>query len=222
MSLFKRISATVHANLDRAVTRLENHDAVVEVAIREGREALAQAKVRLARVRRDRERLEAQLRKARGDHDAWTQRARGSGDEKTALECIRRRRGEERKIQESERSLVRQREMEGRLAADVDQAEGRLRSLSEQRHVMRTRESAAQAMGALSHAEEQSGVDVEEAFERWEVSVTEAELAADHVIDSGIDPGDSLERRFEMEEEHASLKAELEALRRPEGESNDH
>ena len=45
MSIFKRLTATFSSRVDQMVSQIENHDAVVEVAIKESRQATAKAKV---------------------------------------------------------------------------------------------------------------------------------------------------------------------------------
>ena len=52
MSLFQRITATVTSHVDRAVSRVENHDAIVEAALRDTRQAAVRARVRLRRLQR--------------------------------------------------------------------------------------------------------------------------------------------------------------------------
>ncbi len=208
MSIIKRLSATLHARLDRVVNQIENHDAVVEAALAESREALARAKVQLARVRQDGERLHKELAEMRGAETAWTERARAAADdEATALECLRRRNAARTRQSELAAAISRHQESEERLGGDVKRAEEQLMRLSEQRNLMRTRESAAEALSLLSGFERTLPAELDRAFERWSVRVTETELAA-----GGADAADPLARGFEAEEERAALRAELAEL----------
>ena len=61
MSVFKRLSATLFSHVDRAVSEIENHDAIIEAAIRDQQRALAKAKVRLNRLRAEGRKLEKRL-----------------------------------------------------------------------------------------------------------------------------------------------------------------
>ena len=53
MKILTRLTATLGAGTDRAVARFENHDAIAAAAVRGAREAVAAARVRHARLRRD-------------------------------------------------------------------------------------------------------------------------------------------------------------------------
>ncbi|GAB6040545.1 PspA/IM30 family protein [Endothiovibrio diazotrophicus] len=216
MSVLKRITATLHARVERVANQLENHDAVVEAALRDGRQALACSKVRLGRVRHDGERLAAALEEARGNEAQWSARARAcADDEAQALECLRRRRAQGKRAEELERAVADHRERAGRLAAEVAAAERRLTAFADRRNLMRGRESAAAALGTLNGSEPGVTAELEETLERWEVRLTEAELALEPGDGAGNAPGgvtDPLERRFLDEEERASLLAELHAL----------
>ena len=53
MSLIRRISTSITSSVDRAVSRVENHDAIVNAALRDTQQAAARSRVRLERVRKD-------------------------------------------------------------------------------------------------------------------------------------------------------------------------
>lgn len=217
MSIFKRVSATLHARVDKLVGQMENHDAVIEAAITEQRQAVARAKVRLERLHREGERLRGEEEAARREVDRWTERARESaGDEETAIECIRRRRACQVRADELVEALRRHEASEEKLARDVDTAEKRLRGLDQQRHLMRTRQSAAEALRATGE-EADRPIDLEAAFERWSETVAEAELATGSAAET-----DPLARRFEEREEQEALKAELRALMNEKEARDDH
>ncbi len=210
MSLIKRFSATLFSHVDEAVSRMENHDAVIEASLRDTRRAAAQAKARLARARGDGERLRAKLASLRDAEHIWVQRARSAADsdEETALECLRRRRGCKRHVVELESTLERHAEVERRLGADIGKLEARLGDIAQQRNLMRTRQSAAEAMRNINALDAVAGSDLEDSFERWETQITEAELAAGRP-----DLADPLEREFLDAEEREALRIELTHLR---------
>ncbi|MCP3908449.1 MAG: hypothetical protein GY712_10590, partial [Oceanicoccus sp.] len=47
MSTLKRLSATLFTRIDHMVSQVENHDAVIESAVRDVRQTAARARVRL-------------------------------------------------------------------------------------------------------------------------------------------------------------------------------
>lgn len=209
MSLFKRLSATLFSRVDQAVSQIENHDAVIDVSIRDARRAAAQAKVRLTRVRNDGQRLHAKLKTLREAEASWTERARASAenDEDTALECLRRRRVCQRQSADLEATLERHGELERRLASDVQDLESRVSDVSQQRNLMRTRQSAAEALCSINAIDSTTAIDIDDTFERWEIQITEAELATGQT-----DPADALERQFLKAEDREALRAELHAI----------
>ena len=93
MSFFKRVKATVTANIDEAISRIENHDSVIEVALEETRDAAARLKVQTARVRGETTRLRREIERQEQDEVRWTERAKrvAKEDEERALTCLKRR-----------------------------------------------------------------------------------------------------------------------------------
>ncbi|WP_455211121.1 PspA/IM30 family protein [Kaarinaea lacus] len=209
MSIFKRLSATFSSRVDQMVSQIENHDAVVEVAIKESRQATAKAKVRLARVQRDGEVLRSKIAQLQKDETLWTNRARevAHKDQERALECVRRRKICQKQLEQYEHALKKHEALEQKLAQDIHAAERKLAEMNQQRNLMRTRQSAAEALNSISGVDETVALDVAEAFERWEVKVTESELEV-----GSIDSVDLLEREFMQAEDKQALQAELEDL----------
>ncbi len=209
MSVFKRLSTSLVARVDQMVSQIENHDAVIEAAIRNARQAAARAKVRLARVRNDGGRLRRKIAALQSEEVKWTERARASAgtDEETALECLRRRRQCQAQTAQLTEALERHEEMEQRLERDVRSAEERIGEMSQQRNLMRTRQAAAEALTSVSGVDEAAAGDIAETLERWEIQVTEAEIEA-----GAAEMGDALERDFVEAEDREALRAELQAL----------
>ncbi|MGD8594679.1 MAG: PspA/IM30 family protein [Gammaproteobacteria bacterium] len=209
MSIFKRLTATFSSRVDHMVSQIENHDAVVEVAIKESRQATARAKVRLARVQRDGELLRSKISQLQSDEALWTNRARDVAhkDQDRALECVRRRKLCQKQLEQYQQAFIKHEALEQKLAQDIHAAERKLTEMSQQRNLMRTRQSAAEALNSICGVDESVALDVAEAFERWEVKVTESELEV-----GSVDSVDLLEREFLQTEDKKALQAELEEL----------
>ena len=209
MSIFKRLTATFSSRVDHMVSQIENHDAVVEVAIKESRQATARAKVRLARVQRDGELLRSKISQLQSDEALWTNRARDVAhkDQDRALECVRRRKLCQKQLEQYQQAFIKHEALEQKLAQDIHAAERKLTEMSQQRNLMRTRQSAVEALNSICGVDESVALDVAEAFERWEVKVTESELEV-----GSVDSVDLLEREFLQTEDKKALQAELEEL----------
>jgi phage shock protein A len=93
MSLIRRISTSFTSSVDRAVSKVENHDAIINSALRDTQQAAARSRVRLERVRKDGNSLKSRQEQLIVAVSRWTERAKSvaANDEAKALECLRRR-----------------------------------------------------------------------------------------------------------------------------------
>lgn len=202
-------TASLVSRVDGMVARIENHEALAASAIRDVRQAAARATVQLARVRRDGARLRDELAARREDARVWEERATRTAatDRDKAIECLRRSHGAVRDAAQLERRLAEHERVEQQLARDVAAVEERLSRLEEQRNLLATRQSRAEALGCVREAQAPCGVELDEVFGRWETQVAEREFAGGCLVRS-----DALERAFDEEEEGAELDARLDLL----------
>ena len=210
MKYIKRWTAGVFSRIDELVARVENHEALVTEALRELQQSTARAHVQLKRVREDGERLRRQLAESREQADAWQARAKRADDDTRAIECLRRAKRMSAHAAELGRRLTEHERIERQLGEDVRGLEGRLAKLKEQRNLMRTRQSRAEAMGVVQDSMVSLGSDIDEVFDRWEARITEAEYAG------GVEgtTADAFENEYLSAEEEAQLRIELDELRR--------
>ena len=71
MAIFKAWASRLWAGLDRVVAELEDHDALIESALRELDRAAAKTRAELEGVRADRASLHARLSRERTSIEAW-------------------------------------------------------------------------------------------------------------------------------------------------------
>ena len=209
MSLIRRISATLTSSVDRAVSKVENHDAIVNAALRDTQQAAARSRVRLERVRKDGHALKNRYQSLQLAETRWTDRARrlATSDEAKALECLRRRKECATQLRNLKDSIEKHEELEGRIAEQVKKIEARIGEVAHQRNMMRSRQSVADAMRAIHNIEGVSYGEVEETFDRWEINLGETEILLG--ASSASDP---LESEFLAEEDTEALRAELDEL----------
>jgi phage shock protein A len=208
MSLIKRLSLAVSSRVERLVGEIENHDAVVEAGIRECRRLYARAAVRHTRMHAEGERLCAGRDGLQRDAVTWRQRAKATADEEQALECLRRAKQATEQAQALSQACARHAALEQRLADEIARLRQRVADLEHRRQLMRSREATADAASRIRDTEDGTSLDLDAAFERWEVKVTEAEIEPD-----AAPPVDAFAAGFTAEEERAALRAELTALR---------
>ena len=209
MSLIRRISASITSSVDRAVSKVENHDAIINAALRDTQHAAARSRVRLERVRKDGHNLKtrhANLQQAVG---RWTERAKNvaADDEAKALECLRRRKDCEQQLHNLEDSIEKHDELEVRISEQVKKIDARIGEVAQQRNMMRSRQSVAEAMRTINNIEGVSYGEIEDTFDRWEINLGETEI-----VMGAMTNRDPLESEFLTEEDTAELRAELEDL----------
>lgn len=211
MKALRRLSASIMASFEGVVGQLENHEAVVTAAIREAEQAAGRAKAQLAHVKRDGEALEKRVSELRQQVTLWEDRAKRSRalDEEKALECLRRRQkalGQAEKLEEQHRTHQR---LERQLKGDLGTVEEKLAALRQQRNLMRTRQSRAEALKLTSEIDSSAIGHIDEIFDRWEARIISSEEQS-YAIE--VDSGDELTESFVSEEERKELLSILDDL----------
>jgi len=219
MGIINRITTTLTASIDKAVTQVENHDAVIDVSIKDCRAALAKAQVRYSRVKKDRENLQSKLKELQEMETTWENRAKSvaAQDEKMALDCLHRKNICKQRISETQKSLSQHNELEQRVSSSISKIEQRLSNITQQRNMMRSRHSAADALRTINSIEGSTRNDVDDTFERWELVVSEAE----YEVGQELEPIDLLDKTFCEKEDEDALRAELALLMSSDEEKHD-
>jgi len=209
MSLIRRISTSITSSVDRAVSKVENHDAIINAALRDTQQAAARSRVRLERVRKDGRSLKTRHSSLQLAASRWTERARslGTTDEEKALECLRRRKDCEVQMGNLRDSIESHDELEARIADQVKKIDARIGEVAQQRNMMRSRQSVAEAMRTINNIEGVSYGEIEDTFDRWEINLGETEI-----LMGAATTADPLETAFLAEEDTAELRAELSVL----------
>ncbi|VAX10375.1 hypothetical protein MNBD_GAMMA26-156 [hydrothermal vent metagenome] len=209
MSIFKRLSATLVSHIDHVVGEVENHDAVIQASLHEMRKRVAEANIRLNRVRAEEAQIEKRKQQRESDALRWRQRAIDSAkeDEEKALECLRRSRNCQQQAEKYNQALQQYQESANTLARDVEASEARLMEMKQKLTLMRARHSAASATNATSNDESDANHLLEETFDRWEVNISHSEMAVDNLA-----PVDAIELEFIDQEESQTLRVDLAEL----------
>jgi len=221
MSIFKRIVSTVHTSMDRTLSSIENHESVVDAALQESRQAVARAKVRLARLEKDSTQQRNQVTELATQIELWNERARSvaENDRDKALACIQRRKLCEQELEVAKVQMQEHDKIIRRARDSISDSSNRVQTLQSQRNQMRTREAAAHAGKIVHKLDGKVGDDVEAAIERWEVSVGQSELVIEDF--PLTDRTDDFEGSFIATEENALLESELDVLLNQEGGNNE-
>ena len=214
MNLFTRITATLGATADQAVSRFENHDAIAESALVQARQALAKARIRHNRLQKAGDDIRTRLEKQHTDEQSWTARARtlaDNEDQERAIECLAHRRTCRERIDAMEAELRRHDAIEEGMTIRLQEMEQRLQAMTQQRNEMRSRESLAKATQVMDHVDSDGRDGVDAVFERWELSISDTEIRSE-VQQDVVSTKSSLQRELEAQEQQALLQDELAAL----------
>ncbi len=170
MSFIKRVTLAVSTQVDRMVGEIENHDAVVEVGIRESRRLYAKAKVRHACMRQDGERLHRRLDGLRADTTAWRERAltceQSDEGEDRALMCLSRAKRSAVQAESLAETYRHHIEVETHLGHEIDALRQRVESLEHRRQLMRSREATADAASRIRETDSGALLNLDDTFER--------------------------------------------------------
>jgi len=213
MSIIKRLTTTLHASVDRTVASLENHEAIIQATLTESRRAVATTKVRLARVEADGKRQEEHVEVLKHRIDTWTQRAKevGEEDRNKALECLQQRRNDQAQLEQATKILVRHSEMKQRMRDKVISLNERVAELQRQYSELQSRDSVSRATTSLDAIQQTPGSNIEDTFDRWEVSIRERELQNEYMQDAIHSPT-TLDEEFRVTENRVALNSELDTL----------
>jgi phage shock protein A len=209
MARIKRWTHGFVASIDSMIVQVENHEALATSALRDLEQGVARSKVQLMRVERDGRALKQALDEERDAAVRWRERAQREQDDARALECLRRHKRSETRVNELVQNHADHQRIEAQLKRDVQTLERRLLDLRQQRNTMRTRQSRAEAFNAVQGSGDAQTGEIGEIFERWETRVAESEVASGCLIATV----DSFDDEFLDAEEEAALKLELRALK---------
>ncbi len=206
MNILKHWSRAVSSQFSYVVSQIENHEALVESALRDMRDAAARAKGQLIRVKRDGEAMGEQLNVVRERKARWEKRALDAHltDRKLALDCMKRRQQLTDEELHLEKQLVDHKKLQTQLSLDLQRIDLRIAELKRKKNVLTARQLRSQALqiGALDHSE---GLhEIQDIFERWEKRIADYDYAAVDI--------DELEQNFSDKEVEADLEGALDAL----------
>ncbi len=209
MSIFKRLSATLVSSIDQVVGEIENHDAVVQASLNDMRKKVAEAKVRLGHVHKEDARLKLQAQEQQQNAQRWRQRAVdcAKSDETKALECVRRSQHCQQQSESLAQAQAEYEQTAEKLARDIETSEQRLAEIKQKLTLMRARQSSSSAINATSKPESNTTQLVDEAFDRWEINISQTEMAIE--THDFVDP---MEREFVSQEQQNELRNELAEL----------
>jgi len=181
MNIIKRFATTIHASVDRTVA--------------------------------DGTRQEKHIAELERRIKIWTKRATtvGETDRDKALECLQQRSDDQSQLDHANETLGRHKEMATRMRGKVASLEKRVLELQRQHTELQSRDTVSKATTQIDAIQHSPGINIDETFDRWEVSIREREIQNDY-LDTDPHTPSSLDAKFTAEEQSAALNDELDAL----------
>ena len=220
MTLLKRTFTSITAKIDQLVGEIENHDALIQAAIKEQKKKIATAKVQLRRLQDSEHRLREQIAQLKMNERQWTDRAskEAGDDESKALSCLQRRQKIRLQLEKLTGMSREYQQSSVKVKANIAQCEDDLVSMMQKHQMLRARQSTAEAMQIIDRDGNANLDDIEASFDRWEIKIAQGEYLLDR-----FDECDELEQDYLSEENELELRAQLADLLKEEklkGEKN--
>jgi len=213
MSIIKRLTATLHASVDKTVASIENHDAIIQATLATSRRSVAEVKVKLSRVQADVKKQELHIKELNKRIDLWTARAKAIADtdRDKALECLKQRQADQTQLENAHQTLKKYQEMAQQMEDRVGSLQHRVTTLQQQHTELQSRDTVSRATACLDELEYSPSMNVNDTIDRWKVSIQQREAQIDHYNDV-VDVPTTLHEELKVQEQKAQLNDELEAL----------
>lgn len=224
MRLFKRISSTVLASVDKVISDVENHDAVIESMLQELKAARAQCKVRLSRVASDGQKMQEDFEHLQQQEQQWTERATQLSKENSeesqqkALACLERRKKVRDQLSQLNKRLADHKKMKQQLQDQLKTIDARFSEINNKRHLLQSQQSVAEANRVVAAVTSSGTTDIDATLDRWEVSIAKMDIDVGNANSFADNNIDDLTLEFEESESKQALLAELEALKNEDSE----
>lgn len=210
MSILKRLSTTLISRIDRVVTEIENHDAVIQAALNEMNSKMAKAKIALNQACRERDRIKTELETQQSNVHRWQERAIicAKTDESKALECLRRSHKSRDRAAMLQKSLGEYTRSIEKMTGNIQSSAQRLNEMKQRLTLMRAKQATSKTDAtAHSNCGDAESI-VEDTFNRWEMHLNHDDIP----LDCTTDDMDELEHAFITQEQQNDLRSELTAL----------
>jgi len=213
MNIIKRIATSVHAGVEFTVASIENHGALVQATLKDQQRAVAKATVKLRRLESTEQRQKENIARLNQRIETWTTRAKsiGESDKEKALDCLVQRQADQRLLDIAVKEQLNHSNLTARMQEKVTELQQRVSDMQTQYTDMQMRDTVADATSKLDDLERLSGANINDTFERWEISLEAREMQNNLNTNTSHTPL-TLDEEFTREENQQALKNELETL----------
>ena len=209
MSIIKRMSTGLFAQIDQIVGDIENHDALIKAAIGDQRRKIAGAKVQLNKIQSSVRKADEQIRELQLKEQRWSERAlkEASANETQAMACLQRRQLVREQIEKVKSARDSYHQTAEKMKGDIARCDQELKSMTQKHEIMRARQSSADALNVISEVNGTNIDALETSFDRWEIKISQHEINVD-----SYDSVDVLDQSYINAENEEQLRSELAEL----------
>lgn len=223
MSLLKRLSVTLFSRIDGVVADIENHDALIKVAVQEQSAKIVQAKAQLLKLTRKKQNLQKNIEGLSQSKQAWETRAitESGKDQQRAMLCLQRKKQVEEELGRLQKNHQEFNLMIDQLASEIRAGELELDQIKQKREMLSARQSSAEMTQTIHQSKQSNLNQLHDTFDRWEANLEskshsiEANIQMSSLLDtSSLSSAslDSFEKEYLDEENQEALQAELAEL----------
>jgi phage shock protein A len=211
MRIIKRIGTSFSAYMEQLAASIENPEEVLKAAIREIDANLAKAEYRLRRVIAEKRDLDIRVEELHNSIATWLMRAKRESEENKdrALECLKRKKQEERKLARLLESHKSQESMEEMLKSDIETVSLRRDELKAKLNLLVARDARARAINTCDRIVIGNKSGLDDVIERWEINIAVNEGSSFNSPNQSLD---YLKEEYETLEEREQLEQELKKL----------
>jgi len=212
MSLFERLSRVTRANLSDIVSKAEDPEKILELAVIDMQEDLVQLRQAVAGAIATQKRTEQQYNKNQTEANNWQQRAQlalTKGDENLAREALTRKKSNAETAAQLKAQLDTQVSQVDTLKRNLIALESKISEAKTKKDVLKARTAAAKANEPLQSKIGRLGVSsAMEAFERMEEKAKEIERRSQAIESLDVSDDSDFETRLR------NVERKLEAMKK--------
>ncbi len=219
MGLFKRFVNVIKANLNDLISKAEDPKKMLEQIMIDMQEQLVEAKKEVAKSIADEKKLYAQMSEQKKLAEKWEKRAAlavQNGDDKLAVEALKRKKEADNLANEFEVQWQKQKEVADKLKLAIQQLSNKMEEARRKKNLLIARQKRAEAQKKISETMSKlSDSSAFDSFAKMEEKVMDIESEAEASIELNESlAGTDMEDEFkELESGGADVADELAALK---------
>jgi len=215
MSIFKRMSDIIKANLNDLLDRAEDPEKMLKQMVIEMEQSVNKATLAVAQAIANEKSLERKLEKARKDKEDWEQKAvlaLQSGREDLAKAALEKKAVCDRNYNDLLPILEQARQTSVKLRQQLDQLKNKLEEARTRQSTLIARSQAAKAQKQIAQSFSGVGTDAFSKFDKFESKIEQLEAEA-QAFEQLAGENTSLEDEFKKLTSSSDVDAELLALK---------